>query len=336
MSNSFESSATIARAGPASFRYVGEETVSHTKPKIVDSRQGGPIHVYGTFAGENDKRRCRFDVEAPPAVYKLPERFVSCLARAYAVNASYVTCQAPPLTAFHVEDASVVRAKVFVLENGVDPSRSSATLWYAPSPRALTVYPSGGPRSGGSSVRMTTDWNETEWSAAQAAGALGGCGLRLWGRWEVVPASYASRDILECVAPSLEPKRALHTVEVSSAAITSSIQEVEVRLNTAGEASGSFTLMLEGHVTDLFPINASDMEVQQALNALPSVGFVTVLSNSSIVVEGGSSWSVTTYRIAFRTREGPTPTLIVDDSELVAGSVGDAVRAYVVERGHYW
>ena len=66
----------------------------------------------------------------------------------------------------------MVRAKVFVLENGVDPSQSSATLWYAPSPRALTVYPSGGPRSGGSLVRLTTDWNETEWSAAQAAGAL--------------------------------------------------------------------------------------------------------------------------------------------------------------------
>ena len=69
--------------------------------------------------------------------------------------------------------------------------------------------------------------------------------------------------------------------------------------------------------------------MQQSLNALPSVGFVTVLSNSSLVVEGGSSWFIKTYRISFRTREGPTPTLIVDDSELVAGSVGDAVRAYV-------
>ena len=54
----------------------------------------------------------------------------------------------------------------------------------------------------------------------------------------VRPRAYAARDILECVAPPLEPKRALHTVEVSSAAITSSIQEVEVRLNDAGEASG--------------------------------------------------------------------------------------------------
>ena len=282
--------------------------------------------------GENFNRRCRFDVEAPPAVYKLPERFVSVSTKAYAVNASHVTCQAPPLSTYNVEDASVVRAKVFVLENGVDPSASSATLWYAPSPRALTVYPSGGPRSGGSSVRMTTDWNETEWSAAQAAGALDDA-VCDFGDAGVVPASYASRDILECVAPSLEPKRALHTVEVSSAAITSSIQEVEVRLNTAGEASGSFTLMLEGHVTRPIPMNASDLEVQQSLNALPSVGFVTVLSNSSIVVEGGSSWFIKTYRISFRTREGPTPTLIVDDSELVAGSVGDAVRAYAVERG---
>ena len=111
-------------------------------------------------------------MEAPPAVYKLPERFVSITTKAYAVNSSYVTCQAPPLLAYNVEDASVVRAKVFVLENGMDQSQSSATLWYAPSPRALTVYPSGGPRSGGSSVRITTDWNETEWSAAQAAGAL--------------------------------------------------------------------------------------------------------------------------------------------------------------------
>ena len=90
----------------------------------------------------------------------------------------------------------------------------------------------------------------------------------------VVPATYASRDILECVAPSLEPKRALHTVEVSSAAVTSSVQEVEVRLNNAGEASGSFTLMLEGYVTQSISINATDLEVQQSLNELPSVGFV--------------------------------------------------------------
>ena len=92
-------------------------------PKIVDSRQGGPIRVYGTFGGENFNRRCRFDVEAPPAVYKLPERFVSVSTKAYAANASYVACQAPPLTTYDVEDASVVRAKVFVLENGVDPSK---------------------------------------------------------------------------------------------------------------------------------------------------------------------------------------------------------------------
>ncbi|CAH0369713.1 unnamed protein product, partial [Pelagomonas calceolata] len=329
--HSLEASATIARAGPASFRYHAEEAVSHTTPTLIDSRQGGPIHVYGTFTEENDKRSCRFDVEAPPAVHKLPERFVSRTTKAYALNASTVACKAPPLSAFDVEDASVVRARVYVLENGVDPSRSSATLWYARAPRALTVHPSSGPRSGGSSVRITTDWNETEWAAARAAGALEDAVCDFGGT--LVPASYASRDILECTAPSLEPKRALHTVEVSSAAITSSVQEVEVRLNSAGAASGSFTLMLEGHVSASIPINASNMEVQQALNALPSVGFVTVLSNASVVVEGGSSWSIKTYRIAFRTREGPTPTLVVDDSELVAGSVGDAVRAYVVQRG---
>jgi hypothetical protein len=170
--HSLESSATIAVAGPASFRYHAEETVSHTTPKIVDSRQGGPVHVYGTFGGENDRRRCRFDVEAPPAVYKLPERFVSITTKAYAVNASTVACQAPPLSAYNVEDASVVRAKVFVLENGMDQSQSSATLWYAPAPRALTVYPLSGPRSGGSKVRLTTDWNETEWTAARAPRAL--------------------------------------------------------------------------------------------------------------------------------------------------------------------
>ena len=79
--HSLESSATIARAGPASFRYHAEETVSHTTPTLIDSRQGGPIHVYGTFGGENFNRRCRFDVEAPPAVYKLPERFVSVTTR---------------------------------------------------------------------------------------------------------------------------------------------------------------------------------------------------------------------------------------------------------------
>ena len=45
---------------------------------------------------------------------------MSVSTKAYGGNASHVTCQAPPLTAFKVEDASVVRAKVFVLENGVD------------------------------------------------------------------------------------------------------------------------------------------------------------------------------------------------------------------------
>jgi hypothetical protein len=175
--HSLEASATIAVAGPASFRYHAEETVSHTTPTIVDSRQGGPIHVHGTFGGENDRRRCRFDVEAPPAVYKLPERFVSVTTKAYAVNSSTVACQAPPLSAYNVEDASVVRAKVFVLENGMDQSQSSATLWYAPAPRALTVYPSSGPRSGGSKVRLTTDWNDTVWTAARAAGALSSCDI---------------------------------------------------------------------------------------------------------------------------------------------------------------
>jgi len=48
--------------------------------------------------------------------------------------------------------------------------------------------------------------------------------------------------------------------------------------------------MLEGYVTGSIPINASDLKVQRSLNALPSVGFVTVSSNSSIVVEGGASW----------------------------------------------
>ena len=120
-----------------------------------------------------------------------------------------------------------------------------------------------------------------------------------------MPASYASRDILECVAPPLEPKRALHTVEVSSAAITSSIQEVEVRVNLKGEASGSYTLTLEGHTTESIPINASELEVQQLLNALPSVGVVTVLSNSSVVVEYGSSWSVTTYSCLLYTSPSP-------------------------------
>ena len=71
-----------------------EETVSHLKPKRSSIRdEGGPIRVYGTFGGENFNRRCRFDVEAPPAVYKLPERFVSVSTKAYAVNASHVTCQ---------------------------------------------------------------------------------------------------------------------------------------------------------------------------------------------------------------------------------------------------
>ena len=89
---------------------------------------------------------------------------------------------------------------------------------------------------------------------------------------DVVPASYASRDILECVAPSLEPKRALHTVEVSSAAITSSIQEVEVRLNSAGEASGFYTLMLEGYTTKSIPINASDLRCNNySMRCRPSV-----------------------------------------------------------------
>jgi hypothetical protein len=189
--HSLESSATIAVAGPASFRYHAEETVSHTTPRIIDSRGGGPINVYGIFGGENDRRRCRFDVEAPPAVYKLPERFVSITTKAYAVNASYVTCRAPPLSAYNVEDASVVRARVFVLENGIDQSQSSATLWYAPAPRALTVYPLSGPRSGGSKVRLTTDWNETEWSAARAAGALHDA-VCDFGDAGVVPASYAS------------------------------------------------------------------------------------------------------------------------------------------------
>ena len=30
--------------------------------KIVDSRRGGPLKIYGTFGGENFNRRCRFDV----------------------------------------------------------------------------------------------------------------------------------------------------------------------------------------------------------------------------------------------------------------------------------
>ena len=119
----------------------------------------------------------------------------SITTKAYALNASYVTCRAPPLLAYNVEDASVVRAKVFVLENGMDQSQSSATLWYAPAPRALTVYPLSGPRSGGSRVRLTTDWNETEWSAAKAVGALEDA-VCDFGDAGVVPASYASSCLL--------------------------------------------------------------------------------------------------------------------------------------------
>ena len=93
--------------------------------------------------------------------------------KAYALNASTVARKAPPLSAFDVEDASVVRARVFVLENGVDPSLSSATLWYATGHLERCQCIRRVVRDAAArSVRITTDWNETEWAAARAAGAL--------------------------------------------------------------------------------------------------------------------------------------------------------------------
>ena len=180
-------------------------------------------------------------------------------------------------------------------------------------------------------MRFATDWNETEFEAARAANALDDAACDFGG--DLVKASYAARDILECVAPPLEPKRALHTVEVSGAAVTGSIQDVEVRLHAASEARGTFSLMLEGYETQSIDLNVSDAQLQFKLNQLPSIGFVTVTSNSSIIVEAGTSWSTRTYRVVFRTREGPTPTLVVDDSGLMMGAPGDAVRAYAIERG---
>ena len=171
-------------------------------------------------------------MEAPPAVYKLPERFVSVSTKACAIER--VAC--------HVPRASINCVSCRGRVGGPSESfRARERRGPVPELRHPLVR-AGASSSDGLPVRraairftarLTTDWNETEWAAAKAAGA-GRRGLRLWDAG-VVPASYASRDILECVAPSLEPKRALHTVEVSSAAITSSIQEVEVRLNLKGE-----------------------------------------------------------------------------------------------------
>ena len=47
-------------------------------------------------------------------MYKLPERFVSVTTRAYALPID--SGSAPPLSAFDVEDASVVRARVCTRE----------------------------------------------------------------------------------------------------------------------------------------------------------------------------------------------------------------------------
>ena len=167
------------------------------------------IRVYGTFAGENDKRRCRL-MWRRRRLSKLPERFVS-IAGAYAVKRVAVRAGAS-INAYR-RGRSVVRAKVFVLE----------TAWTRPGelrhPLVAPLHPSSDGYPWWAAIRRLArtidDGLERDRWAGSSRGRAGRRG-RLWGGGG--EGGYASRDILECVAPSLN-RSARCTPSVSSAAL---------------------------------------------------------------------------------------------------------------------
>ncbi|KAH8060378.1 hypothetical protein JL720_13541 [Aureococcus anophagefferens] len=331
-----KSRAVVAAAGFANYDYLAEERVSLVAPALADGRQGSEIFVLGSFAEvDAASRTCDFHLHAPPSVGSRPrERFLAT--KAYVVNASVVACFAPSLEAFGVGDAATASASVTVTANGVDAALGAATLRYAPPPSATRADPPAGPRAGGTVVRVLTDWNATEKRAADLAGADGLATCDFGGA--VVAAAYRSREELECVAPPFEPVRAVHTLTVSSAAVTRGAQVLEVALDsaTAADASGAFRVELEGVASAWIDINATAAEVEAILEAMAPVGDVAVALNGTRVVAAGQegrSWAVHSFAVAFKSREGPVPTFAVDDSRLSTLGAGDAVRAYPVYRG---
>ncbi|KAH8062449.1 hypothetical protein JL722_3367 [Aureococcus anophagefferens] len=274
-----KSRAVVAAAGFANYDYLAEERVSLVAPALADGRQGSEIFVLGSFAEfDAASRTCDFHLHAPPSVGLWRRR------RGDGVRVRDVTA------------------------NGVDAALGAATLRYAPPPSATRADPPAGPRAGGTVVRVLTDWNATEKRAADLAGADGLATCDFGGA--VVAAAYRSREELECVAPPFEPARAVHTLTVSSAAVTRGAQVLEVALDsaTAADASGAFRVELEGVASAWIDINAT-------------------------AAEEGRSWAVHSFAVAFKSREGPVPTFAVDDSRLSTLGAGDAVRAYPVYRG---
>lgn len=200
------------------------------------------------------------------------------------------------------------------------------TFIYVPRPTVVEAWPSLGSEDGGTMVTVRGT-NFVPPGGAFDEGEL----LCRFGHTAPVSARFISHNTVTCQAPPHMNQVAVMSVVVGGGSVFYSTQEVLLRvpspMSSRKNASysserasvvGTWTISLEKIETYGMYSNVTAQELSLALSALPNVGNVTAIAETSVFNDhyAGLSWNETTFIVHFIARDGYVPAISVNTSNL--------------------
>ena len=309
--------------GAAVFSFDKDAVLMTASPRFLDAWSGTVVTVKGQNlpysyqrGGDIGRTVCLFTVvDAPPVVETASTRTVERRLPASVLDEETLTCSLPSLPEIGLGDlVSPTRAKLSILTNGVDTASGTIDLAYAATPTALAVDPVAGPRKGGTTLTIQTNWTNLEWDVAMQ--------LQLQDSFTCaigsnnVDGRLLAYDKVQCLTPVSVSRPAVHVIRASTPPVIPAVQVIQLDVAADDQDSGFFQACLDGYCTrnGSLALNATADDVRRALEELVSCGAVEVTKTESLEAVNGRERFVTNWTVTFTSRQGPVPLFDVSDN----------------------
>jgi hypothetical protein len=175
-----------ATGGELSYQYVADPYVLSSGQTVGPAGGGTNVQLYGSFEPSFKTLSCRFDG--------------STTILATAISDTHISCVSPSLTTSNTSELSFpISNNIELTYNNLDFYDTGVIFEYYASPILTSVVPDFGPTVGGLMVRIKgTGFLPTSSS------------MCLFGR-SMVPATYITSEIIECVTPSVSTGTYIYT-----------------------------------------------------------------------------------------------------------------------------
>jgi hypothetical protein len=157
--------------------------------------------------------------------------------------------------------------------------------------------------------------------------------LRPYNIYHIATATGPSLEDIEC--PVGQNRRLKDTPEIGGVRGEGDIDATpvkEIQVVSCDATAGSFRVSFRGHSTTDLPFDASDVNLRDALESIPTIGRVKVVSSEdppSLCASGGATSTIT-----FLTELGNLPLLLLEGVSLSGGAAAATVTTSAGGKGY--